>query len=346
MKEEHAMKLQYLYRTGEGPYHGYRIPTMITLDTGRIIAFAEGRLENMGDNGSIDIVARISDDGGASFGPLFPVAQFGKNTLNNPAPVYDRDTGMLWLLMNGNLKEDGEVKILWEGAGRTVVCASSRDGGSTWSELIDLTEQVKPKDWTWYAMGPCHGSQLKSGRLIIPCNHAVKKPEGGSGPYISHTVYSDDHGKSWHVGGDVGENTNECSLAQLPDGRLYINMRSYHGKGVRAAAWSTDEGISWQNLRLDSQLPDPVCQGTTLAVGNTLYFCNAADSKERQRLTVRKSTDGGETWSAGTVIHSGPAAYSDLTLLPDGNIACLYEGGERDAYEGIFWAVLTPDEIK
>ena len=340
------MQLQRLFRTGEGPYHGYRIPALITLDGSRVIAFAEGRLESMGDNGSIDIVARISDDGGASFGPQFVVAQFGKNTLNNPVPVYDKDTGVLWVLMNGNLKEDGEEKILWAGAGRTVACVFSRDRGDTWSDLRDLTEQVKPKDWTWYAMGPCHGAQLRSGRLIIPCNHAVKRPEGGSGPYISHTVYSDDHGKTWRVGGDVGEYTNECSLAQLADGRLYINMRSYHGKGVRAAAWSLDEGASWQPLRLDAQLPDPVCQGTTLAAGNTLYFCNAADSKERERLTVRKSMDGGETWSAGTVIREGPAAYSDLTLLSDGSIACLFEGGEQDAYEGIFLATLSPEEIK
>ncbi len=340
------MRAQCLFRTGEGPYHGYRIPALISVGAGRIIAFAEGRLENMGDSGSIDIVARISDDGGARFGPLFPVAQFGKNTLNNPAPVFDRDTGVLWVLMNGNLKEDGEEKILREGAGRTVACVSSADGGVTWSPLSDLTDQVKPGNWSWYATGPCHGTQLRSGRLIVPCNHAVKLPEGGSGPYISHTVYSDDHGQTWRVGGDVGENTNECSLAQLADGRLYINMRSYHGKGTRAAAWSSDEGASWQGLRLDAQLPDPVCQGTALANGNTLYFCNAADSRERKRLTLRKSLDGGETWSAGRVIHAGPAAYSDLTLLPDGRIACLFEGGDQDAYEGIFLAVLKPDEIQ
>ncbi len=340
------MHIQCLYRTGEGPYHGYRIPALITIGESRVIAFAEGRLEHMGDSGSIDIVARISDDGGASFGPLFPAAQYGKNTLNNPAPLYDRDTGILWVLMNGNLKEDGEGKILREGAGRTVSCVTSRDGGSTFGPLTDLTEQVKPGDWTWYATGPCHGAQLKSGRLIIPCNHAVKKLGGGSGPYISHAVYSDDHGKTWQVGGDVGENTNECSLAQLADGRLYMNMRSYHGQGVRAAAWSRDEGASWENLRLDPQLPDPVCQGTTLNVGNTLYFCNAADSRERRRLTLRKSTDGGETWSSGTVIHAGPAAYSDLTLLPDGRLACLFEGGAQDAYEGIFLAVLTQGEVK
>ena len=80
--------------------------------------------------------------------------------------------------------------------------------------------------------------------------------------------------------------------------------------------------------------------------GNILYFCNAADSKERKRLTVRKSLDGGETWRPGAVIHEGPAAYSDLTLLPDGRIACLFEAGVQDAYDGIFLAVLSAEEIQ
>ena len=340
------MEIQRLYQTGNGPYWGYRIPSIITLPTGRVIAFSEARLAGIADNGTIDIVARLSDDGGSTFGPIFLAARYGENTLNNPAPVFDRDTGTLWLLLNGNLKDDGEAKVLYEGAGRTVVCARSDDMGETWSKLTDLTPQVKRPGWTWYAMGPCHGAQLKSGRLIVPCNHAVKKPEGGSGPYISHVIYSDDHGRTWQIGGDVSEYTNECSLAELGDGRLYINMRSYHGKGVRAAAWSSDGGMTWQDFRLDPQLPDPVCQGTVLSAGDTLYFCNAADSKERQTLTLRKSTDGGNTWSRGTVIHAGLAAYSDLTLLPDRRVACLFEGGEKDAYEGIFLAVLGKNEIE
>ncbi len=339
------MVTQRLYETGNGPYFGYRIPTLITLPSGRTIAFSEARRASLDDHGTIDIVARISDDGGAVFGPEFLVARYGENTLNNPSPVYDRETGVLWLLLNGNLKETSEVQVLHEGAGRTVVCTCSRDGGLTWSPLRDLTPQVKPADWTWYAMGPCHGAQLTSGRLVIPCNHAVRTPTGSSGPYISHVIYSDDHGETWQVGGDVGEYTNECSLAQLPDGRLYINMRSYHKKGVRAAAWSADEGLHWQPLRLDDQLPDPVCQGSVLFAGDALYFSNAADSKERQRLTVRRSTDGGETWSAGTAIRPGPAAYSDLTELRDGRLACLYESGEQDAYEGIFLTILSTDEI-
>jgi sialidase-1 len=35
------------------------------------------------------------------------------------------------------------------------------------------------------------------------------------------------------------------------------------------------------------------------------------------------------------VLHEGPAAYSCLAVLPDGTIACLYEGGQKSACERI-----------
>nr|HQH74105.1 sialidase family protein [bacterium] len=49
----------------------------------------------------------------------------------------------------------------------------------------------------------------------------------------------------------------------------------------------------------------------------------------------------GETWPVARMIHSGPAAYSDLVVLPDGTIGCLYERGEENPYETIAFARLT-----
>ena len=109
--------------------------------------------------------------------------------------------------------------------------------------------------------------QLKSGRLLIPCNHAVlKNDEAASGPYISHAIFSDDGGQSWYMGEDVGEYTNECTLGELPGGDVYINMRSYRGQGCRAVARSHNQGQSWQDVRLDEQLIEPVCQGSALTL--------------------------------------------------------------------------------
>ena len=343
------MKKQSLFIAGEGGYPSYRIPSVITLPENRVVAFCEGRLGGLSDYGTIHIVARISTDGGATFGEQFLVASDGENTVGNPCPVYDRDTGVLHLLLNGNLKEGGEHDILQGKAPRTVLHTCSSDGGETWSALRDLTGDVKKSIWTWYAMGPCHAQQLRSGRLLIPCNHAMMPGEEKFGKYISHAIYSDDHGETWQLGADVGPCTNECSLAELPDGRVYMNMRSYHGEGCRAVAYSEDGGETWGEIRLERALPDPVCQGNVIADGERLLFSNAASADRRERMTLRTSLDMGKTWSEGVVIHAGPAAYSDIAVLSGGCVGCLYECGDGDehhaAYQRIEWAVLDVDEV-
>ena len=63
-----------------------------------------------------------------------------------------------------------------------------------------------------------------------------------------------------------------------------------------------------------------------------VLFANPA-STARERLTVRLSTDECHSWSAGKLLHAGPAAYSDLAVLGDGTICCLYERGEASPYE-------------
>jgi len=60
-------------------------------------------------------------------------------------------------------------------------------------------------------------------------------------------------------------------------------------------------------------------------------------------MTVRLSDDEGQTWAASRVLHAGPAAYSCLAVAADGTILCLYERGEKSAYEKISLARLDLD---
>ncbi len=52
-------------------------------------------------------------------------------------------------------------------------------------------------------------------------------------------------------------------------------------------------------------------------------------------MTVRVSYDEGRTWPLQRLLRPGPAAYSCLARLSDGTILCLYERGEKGAYETI-----------
>jgi len=344
------MKKQTLFTRGEGGYFGYRIPAVVTLSGNRVVVFCEGRLNGLGDAGTIHILARISTDGGESFGEPFLAASKTPDTLGNPCPVYDRDTGILHLLLCSNLCDGDEHLILQGKAPRTVHHTCSEDGGETWSPLRDLTLQTKKENWTWYATGPCHALQLQSGRLLIPCDHEVSPGEELFGSYFSHAIYSDDHGETWQIGEDVGTGVNECCMAELPDGRVYVNLRPWGDHCCRAGAWSGDGGVTWRDLYYDATLPDPCCQGSVIASGDRLYLSNAATTDKRERMTIRQSLDMGKTWSEGTVIHGEAAAYSDLTVLPDGRIGCMFEcgNGQEDPlarYQRIDWAILDPEEI-
>jgi sialidase-1 len=244
--------------------------------------------------------------------------------------------------MTHNLGEDAEPKIVGgtSKGSRTVWHSISTDDGLTWSKPIEKTASVKKPDWNWYATGPGVGIQTRTGRLIIPCDN--KSGPGGK-LRQSHVIYSDDRGKTWKLGGVIGPKCNESQIVELADGSLLINMRSYDANKVRFTALSKDGGATFTSPIEDQALIEPVCQASIIRIpgeGNGVLFCNPA-SRKRENLTVRLSDDGGTTWKHARTVYAGPAAYSCLAALPDGTFACLFECGEKDAYQSIKLARFT-----
>ncbi len=318
-----------LFVSGQGGYHTYRIPSLLVTAKGTILAFCEGRRHSSSDSGDIDIVLRRSTDNGQTWSEMQVVADAGPDVFGNPCPVQDRATGTIWLSINWNLAEGSESKIVLGQAPRGVWLLRSDNDGVTWSEPVEITSQVKPSDWTWYATGPGHGIQLRSDRLLIPCDFGAGLPDAEHKYFGSHVIYSDDGGGTWRVGGTIQGQVNECLAVQLADGTVYLNMRSYHGRNRRAHAWSADEGLTWSAVALDEALLEPICQAGLLGLPDD------PASTRRERMTVRISADRCRTWSAGVVLHEGPSAYSDLALAADGQVCCLYERGEAYPYERI-----------
>jgi N-acetylneuraminic acid mutarotase len=338
-----------VFVAGTDGYHTYRIPAVVVSTHGTVLAFCEGRKYGGGDTGAIDMLLKRSRDGGRTWSAQQVVWTDAENTCGNPAPIVDRDTGTIWLLMTWNLGTEGEKKI---NAGtstqtRRVYITSSHDDGITWAKPREITGEVKKADWRWYATGPVNGIQLErgkfKGRLVIPANHTELDADGKT-ITCSQIIYSDDHGATWHLGGVEDKFTNESTVVERADGSLLHNMRSNHGKNHRAVADSEDSGMTWSPVRSDPALIEPVCQGCILrdtwptnGTKSRILFSNPASLK-RENMTVRVSYDEGATWPVSQVLHAGPSAYSDLTVLPDGNIACLYESGDVKPYEKIVFA--------
>lgn len=333
--------LTYIFESGKDAYKSFRIPAIVTTNSGRILVFAEGRVKGSSDTGDIDLVMKSSDDEGKTWSPLKVIWDDGKNVSGNPAPVVDRVSGDIHLLMTWNLGKDHEREII---AGkskdtRRVFVSSSSNEGESWSNPKEITNSTKQENWTWYATGPCHGIQLKhgehKGRLVIPCDHI----EGGSRKYYSHVIYSDDHGLTWELGGTTPqEQVNECAIAELPDGKLMLNMRNYdRTQKSRKISLSDNGGETWSDIQADTALVEPICQASLLFAeeNETLYFLNPASTNSRTNMTLKSSENLGKTWTIKQVLFSGASAYSDLTLITKNTLGCLYEAGKFGPYEGI-----------
>src|SRR5699024_5822915 len=182
----------------------------------------------------------------------------------------------------------------------------------TWKEPDEITAEVKKPHWRWYGTGPVHGIQIKEGtykgRLVIPSYFTVMK--GGERKDYSHMIFSDDGGKTWKPGTPTPQSgVGECTVAELPGGRLMLNMRSSHSL-VRMVAFSEDGGESWSEPKADYELTDPKSQASLLSFEGgeepRLFFSNAA-SAERVNMTIKMSTNGGESWSKQYGVHSGPS---------------------------------------
>jgi sialidase-1 len=339
-----------VFVSGTDGYHTFRIPAVLVSAKGTLLAFCEGRKNSRSDTGDIDLVLRRSTDGGKTWGPLQVVWDDGGNTIGNPCPVVDRNTGTIWLPLTRNLGIDKQSDIVsGKSKGtREVWITKSTDDGETWSRPVEITAFVKDPTWTWFATGPGVGIQLKNGRMVIPCDHSP----GGKRVEHSHVFYSDDGGATWKPGGKTAEGCGEAQLVELADGSVLMNMRNEQRGNRRRIAVSKDGGLTWGETTDDPALVEPVCQGSilrqslpTAAGKGRLLFSNPASAK-RERLTLRLSDDEGKTWSAGRVVHPGPAAYSCLTVLRDGTVGVLFECGQKSAYERITFAAMPGEAIK
>jgi sialidase-1 len=353
-RAEQGLTESDIFISGTEGYHTYRIPSMLTTQRGTVLAFCEGRKNSSSDTGDIDMLVKRSRDKGQTWSRQKVIWDDGPNTCGNACPVVDQTTGTVWLLLTHNLGQDHELEISQRRSKgtRTVWVCKSEDDGVTWSKPIQITRTAKRPDWGWYATGPGVGIQLQygphAGRLLIPCDYSVQpdasRPDQFE--YGDHVIYSDDHGKTWQLGGVVpAVKLDEPQVVELEDGSVMMNMRSHFGMGCRAVSLSKDSGETWAGIWHDKALVEPNCQASFLrytggpeADKRRILFSNPASNKERVNMTVRLSYDEGKSWAVSKQIYTGPSAYSCLTVLPDMAVGCLYERGGKNPYERITFA--------
>lgn len=154
---------------------------------------------------------------------------------------------------------------------------------------------------------PHHESLLRLVGAVNCLNHSVL--------FCRQVWYSDDQGLSYNLSATVFQSQDECTLAELSDGTVYLNMRNTkHHRGV---ATSSNGGASFGALSYDAALPSPVCQATLSTAGGHLLFANPATILGRTTGTIKKSLDNGKSWSSRLEITPKGVSYDYSCLNPE-----------------------------
>ncbi|NXI50217.1 NEUR4 protein, partial [Chloroceryle aenea] len=260
----------------------YRVPALLYLPcVAKLLAFAEERLSADDAHANLLVLRR-----GTIYRSyvewedmrVLETATLQHHRSMNPCPLYDEFTGTLFLFFITVLGRTPEAYQIVTGQNVTrLCCVTSTDQGQSWSTAMDLTQQVigrAIKDWATFALGPGHGIQLRSGRLLVPAYsyHIDCKECFGqlckTTPH-SFVFYSDDHGQGWRFGEFIPNlQTGECQLVSVDeeDGSnvLYCNARS--PLGFRVQALSTDDGAVFHGGQLVQRLVEPPhgCHGSVI----------------------------------------------------------------------------------
>ena len=341
------VKSQVFKQATDG-YNTFRIPVIVRSNEGTLLCFAEGRTNSSDDFGDIDIVLKRSVDNGKTWQKMQVVAEDGINRCCNPTPVV-LGNGKIILVYSWNHDSTPDDHIIYT--------IESDDDGVTWKNKTDIMSQISRSGEGRYLPGPCHGivkeKDPHKGRIIIP--HRGKSSSGTP----VHVICSDDNGKTWFHGGSVNYSKgNECTVAELSNGSLLIDMRNTDDNDYfRWQAISRDGGNTWNDAyRTVLVETQSGCQGalhrfkwdekTGKAI---LLFSNPTHTSSRRHGAVKLSVDEGLTWPNMYMFTTKTGddmycSYSDLVTMSTDVIGVVYEAGKNNG-QGILFKTFKYSSI-
>ena len=254
----------------------------------------------------------------------------------------------------------------------------SDDDGKTWSAPQDITPMVKADWMKFLGVGPGVGITLQNGphkgRIVVPV-YTTNRTNHLNGSQSSRIIYSDDHGKTWHMGGGVNDNrtlhdgtvvdssnmnnyyaqNTESSVVQLNNGQLKLFMRGLTGD--LQVATSNDGGITWDNNVARYDVPDVYVQMAathTVQDGKEYILLANANGPGRKNGYIRVARveeDGELTWLHHHLIQEGEYAYNSLQQIGPKEFGLLYEHHEAGgnpytlSFKKFNWDYLTKERV-
>ena len=325
----------------------YRIPELLALPNGDLLAFADRRYNGAGDlPNRIEVYVKKSTNNGTNWGAEKLVTPTSTSTMDgygDTAAVLDRKTGNVIAVVahgQGFFKSTSKDPI-------RIITIRSRNNGESWEAPIDITSQIygagcgdlTRRNWQAAFVTSGNGLQLRNGRLcfVLVVRETTQTTTKSIKNYL---MYSDDGGHKWKVSRGSPRNDNggnEAKVVELnQDGHLLMNIRPNGPIWKRYLSRSYDYGETWTDAKVQDDLPS---SGSN---GDTIYYTSILNGYDKNRLitlvdarpyssgnpglpTFYISYDEGYTWSNKKQLYDGNAGYSSLAILKDGSIGILAE---------------------
>ena len=364
-----------------GGRSNFRIPAIIADRGGVIHAFCNDRHDSLDDHAEETVLSYARKRPGMAWEAVRDIDGYPGWCCLIGSAVHDAETGDTFCTVIRKpvaMDEFGDYTDEEVAANEARAAAKARemgiepghiifktcDGGDTWTKA---PISIEKRPFTTHdgreimIDGMCHGSasgiQLKCGahrgRLLCPSRIFTNRYNNWDDAILAcynNSIYSDDHGDTWHASAPVQQGTGEGALIEDENGLIHYNSRYMRRDGARLLATSADGGETYHDFRTADFIYEEKnigCNASLIRVdaadidglpGNansvTLFANPRADVREN--MTVCVSFDNGKTWSHTKTIWPGGSAYSCLTYDKHSqHFFLLYEKGEtaKNPYE-------------
>lgn len=343
----------------------YRIPAVVQLRDGSLLAIADDRHgsdSDIGGNWGIDILGKVSRDGGMTWGsPVMIADGDGKrqgftDSHGDAAAVVDRETGRLLVMCASG--SQGFLQSTLDDPMR-MGRYTSDDNGLTWhgsevtTDIYGIFKDYPEVNALFFSSGRiCQSSRIKQGEYYRIYS-AVCCPSGVG----CLVLYSDDLGLTWQALGGPGARPtvspwgDEAKVEELPDGNVLLSCRSKQtgtsGRlfniydyatgqwGTMAVSNSPTRGTYSENCSCNGELLIVPVMRTSDSCRMHLALQSVPRGKGRQRVSIYYKPLAGEqdydkpadfaTGWKGYQVTANYSAYSTMIALRDGSIAFFHE---------------------
>lgn len=296
-------------------------PSVVTLPDGRLLAaWFSGPFE-----ASVDqvVLAATSSDGGQSWADATVLQDFPR--VSDFDPAFIADGRRTWFFFSaGRWNRYPVVRDEKKGAvgadSFKTYSRTSDDSGRTWSPPVVVAERHGCRT---------NGIRLSSDELLLPLVDIVERTAG--------VLRSRDGGRAWSLFGRITTpaGADEPTIAELRSGSILMFLRT--GDGFLWRSFSRDRGESWSAAERTQMVAARASHNLfRLGDGRLVLTRDECPPPLRSPLTLRISSDDGETWGDPLVlaevaaptpddpIWSRQVTYPSVAALRDGSLVVVW----------------------